>query len=86
MTAPQPLAGDLSDLVERLTLYEHREGYDGKDWESVASEAAAAIRKLSADLKDCRKALVEIGETAQISRARHIARSALPRNVEGEGS
>lgn len=37
-----------SDLIDRLTLYEHREGYDGKDWEKIASEAAAVIANLAA--------------------------------------
>ena len=41
--------GSLADLIDRLTLYEHREGYDGKDWEKIASEAAEAIRALHAD-------------------------------------
>lgn len=40
---------DHGDLIARLTLYEHREGYDGKDWEKIASEAAEAIRALHAD-------------------------------------
>lgn len=43
MTAPY------ADLIERLTLYEHRESYDGKDWEKIASEAAKAIEALQAD-------------------------------------
>lgn len=38
----------MTDLIDRLTLYEHRAGYDGKDWEKIASEAAETLRALSA--------------------------------------
>ena len=41
------MSADYSDLIDRLTLYEHRSGYDGKDWEGIATEAANAIKDLS---------------------------------------
>lgn len=67
MTAPY------ADLIERLTLYEHREGYDGKDWEKIASEAAKAIEALQADLETRTREYACAAERADDEAGRSLA-------------